>query len=154
MIVDSIENYHYYANNGTALEKGLRFLAETANLSSLKDGRYDIDGLNCYALVQSYETVPPNEKRWESHKDYIDIQFVVSGEEICCYTPTSTLLVEEDLTPKTDLIFYKQSALGVNIPLGAGSFAIFYPHDGHKPGVQSSINMALPVKKIVIKVIN
>ena len=45
-------------------------------------GKYEIDGKNVFASVQEYDTKPENEKRFELHKDYIDVQYIVSGEEI------------------------------------------------------------------------
>ena len=50
---------------------------DTANM---EDGTYDIcDGV--FAMVQRYDTIPFSEARFESHKDYYDIQYIAKGTE-------------------------------------------------------------------------
>jgi len=40
---------------------------------------------------------------------------------------------------------------GLNLaPFGPGSFAIFYPRDGHKPGCVDRV--AKPIKQVVVEV--
>ena len=61
-------NYQYPAAINTALE----FLAkpETAELPV---GRYELDGDNIFVLIQDQTTAPVENKRAESHRNYIDI---------------------------------------------------------------------------------
>jgi YhcH/YjgK/YiaL family protein len=148
VIKDSLTNYKDYCTADSLLEKGFKFLLEKAS-PTLADGKYEIVGTNCFALVQSYATVAATDKRWESHKLYLDIQFMVSGSEICGYIPTTELKVADDQTPKADIVFYHE-ATGTDIKLKPGEFGIFYPQDGHKPGI--ILSTPQPVKKIVIKV--
>jgi YhcH/YjgK/YiaL family protein len=148
MVKDSLLNYKDYCSTGSLLEKGFKFLLEKAS-PDLADGKYEIAGTDCFALVQSYTTIPALDKKSESHKLYIDIQFMVAGREICGYIPASELKIADDQTPKADLVFYHEAS-GTDIMLKTGEFGIFYPQDGHKPGV--ILNSASPVKKIVVKV--
>ncbi|MBL8028968.1 MAG: YhcH/YjgK/YiaL family protein [Fibrobacteres bacterium] len=148
MVKDTLKNYKDYCVPGSLLEKGFKYLQEKAS-PDLADGKYEIEGSDCFALVQSYTTVPSNEKKWESHKLYLDIQYIVAGSEICAYIPADELKVADDQTPKADLVFY-HDAQGTDLKLNAGEFALLYPQDGHKPGV--ILNSAGPVKKIVVKV--
>jgi biofilm protein TabA len=148
MIIDNIRNYKDYCKKGSLLEKGMEFLANRAS-TSLQDGRVEIDGDKCFALVQSYTTARSSEKRWECHKKYVDIQYVVSGSESIEYAPIHKLLVEDDKTPNSDVIFFKP-ATGTNLILEPGDFAVFFPQDGHKPGVV--YDNVQQVKKIVVKV--
>lgn len=64
-------NYQYPAAIATALE----FLAkpETAELPV---GRYELDGDNIFVLIQDQTTAPVENKRAESHRNYIDIQYL------------------------------------------------------------------------------
>lgn len=148
MIVDSLANYKDYCVKGSLLEKGFEFLRDKAS-ADLPDGRIEIQGDRLFALIQSYATVPASEKKWEAHNLYADIQYVVKGREIAGYLPRAALKVVDDQTPKADVIFYAPAA-GVDIPLEAGSFCLFYPQDGHKPGCR--LGEAVAVKKIVVKV--
>jgi biofilm protein TabA len=149
MIADNIRNYRDYCVKGSNLEKGFEFLLNKAS-ENLPDGRVEIDGDKCFALVQSYTTAKPELKRWETHNVYLDIQYVITGREIAGYVPKNELDVEEDQTPKADVIFYKQAHKGMDVVLGPGDFAVFYPQDGHKPGV--ICGKPEQMKKIVVKV--
>ena len=46
------------------------------------DGKYEIAGDEIFASVMTYTTAPENEKKFELHRKYIDIQYIISGEEI------------------------------------------------------------------------
>ena len=75
-------NYQYPAAINTALE----FLAkpETAELPV---GRYELDGDNIFVLIQDQTTAPVENKRAESHRNYIDIQYLFTGKEVQGYAP-------------------------------------------------------------------
>ena len=75
-------NYQYPAAIATALE----FLAkpETAELPV---GRYELDGDNIFVLIQDQTTAPVENKRAESHRNYIDIQYLFTGKEVQGYAP-------------------------------------------------------------------
>lgn len=149
MIADNIENYETYCKSGSLLEKGFKFLTEKFSVD-MEDGKYEIDGEKCFALVQSYDTVSSDEKRWEAHLEYLDIQYVEEGEEFIEYLPTVDLDEEENLTPDSDLIFFKKKDCTAKFVMKHGDFAIFYPQDGHKPGV--TYNNVSKIKKVVVKV--
>ncbi len=148
MIVDNIRNFKDYCVNGSLLNKGFQFLIKNGS-SDLPDGRINIEGDECFALVQSYVTSKPEEKRWEAHNTYIDIQYIVKGSEIIGYNPRKDMVVEEDQTPKADMIFFKQCK-GTDILMNANNFAVFFPQDGHKPCL--IYDKPEQVKKIVVKV--
>lgn len=114
------------------------------------DGRHPIEGDRLFALPQSYETAPSTEKRFEAHRRFIDIQFVLSGEEVIQHSPTERLEVSEPYHDERDVVFFRDPVSASPTLLRAGDFAIYFPHDGHKPGCLHTTPMA--VRKIVIKV--
>ena len=114
------------------------------------DGRYDIDGDNVYALVQSYGTVAPAEKKYESHRIYADIQYVAEGSELILYAPIAELHAATAYDGAKDFLLYGDPAATTPLLLGPGRFAIFLPQDGHKPGCID--RTACRMKKVVIKV--
>jgi YhcH/YjgK/YiaL family protein len=59
MIIDSIKNISYYSNIGERIFKALSYLKEN-DFSKMKDGKYEIDGENIYALISRHETKPQN----------------------------------------------------------------------------------------------
>jgi YhcH/YjgK/YiaL family protein len=130
------------------LGKGLEFLRNT-DLASLPVGRVDIEGDKLFALVQEYETADKAAKKPESHAKYSDIQVVVSGEEVIGYAPLAGATPTENLFAEKDVAFYAQPADETDLVLTAGSFAVFFPTDIHRPGVTRKT--ATKVRKIVVK---
>ena len=99
-------NYQYPAAINTALE----FLAkpETAELPV---GRYELDGDNIFVLIQDQTTAPVENKRAESHRNYIDIQYLFTGKEVQGYAPLLPGVTGEEPAGK-DNIFYETVEIG------------------------------------------
>ena len=145
MILGNISNYNNYLFN-EKFKKAFDFLEEFGK-NPLPVGKYEIDGENVYALVQEYE--PGVGKRYESHLKYIDIQYIVNGNEKIGYTDIKNAAVEEDKTPANDAIFYTDIKNSTMLNLAEGDFAVFFPEDLHLPCVK---NTADKVTKVVIKI--
>jgi YhcH/YjgK/YiaL family protein len=149
VILDVLENHALYAAPGTRLRRAFEFLHHEWN-PSLPDERIEVDGDLVFALPQSYPTRPLEQCRFESHRLYIDIQFVVSGAEGMGWAPVGALDVSEVHDPARDVAFYSLPARYATVPVHAGEFALFFPVDGHMPG------LALPgipgVRKVVMKI--
>lgn len=108
-----------------------------------------IDERRVFAQIQAYESLDPAEQRFESHRNYIDIQYVQSGTETILWTPIDTLSVQDEYDPATDNMFY-HDAPATELRLYSGYFAVFYPHDGHKP--RCLLGTREQIGKIVVKV--
>ena len=147
MIKDKLKNAKIYYNLSTNLKLGLNWL-ETTDLNSLIDGKYTINGDSIYASVQTYET--KTDANYESHRKYIDIQYVIKGEEKIGVTDLSNCETCIEYDRERDLEFYIIKSKAEFIELKEGAFAIFYPHDVHKPSI--AINQPSTVKKVVVKV--
>jgi YhcH/YjgK/YiaL family protein len=87
---------------------------------------------------------------FESHRKYIDVQFILEGEEIVDLSPISGLEVEMPYREEKDVIKYRDGGPGLRLHLRAGEAAVFFPEDGHMPG-QAATAPSL-VRKAVIKV--
>lgn len=125
----------------------------TEQLADKKPGKYElIPGGLMFALVQQVVTKPSSELRLESHEAYIDIQYVVEGEErIDVVKHSDKLVVEERDLAARDIIFYARSDRDQSsVVLTEGQFAIFYPSDSHRPCCM--VDKPADLKKIVIKV--
>ena len=79
MIYDRIENIETYTAISERLAKGLRLL-RTTDFSAMEAGKYEVDGTELYYMLQCYQSKEQNDKP-EAHKKYIDIQYIVEGEE-------------------------------------------------------------------------
>lgn len=147
MILDTIENIALYKALHKPLTLGLEYIAST-DFSKLEMGTYQLDGDKVFAILQSYDTKEEVDCRLESHQKYIDIQFMVSGEEYIGVTPLENQEITEDLLEENDVVFYKGT--GAKIKLSAGSFMVFYPTDVHAPCIQ--VHSPSKVIKVVVKV--
>ncbi len=147
MILDLLPQASRYTGLGPRIALGLDWLARFD--PSTADGRYDLAGDDVFALVQSYATVPATEKKFESHRMYLDIQYIAAGTETIFYAPTSTLVPATEYDATKDFLLYAEPSAATPLRLSPGSFALFYPADGHKPGCLSGAPG--PIKKVVIK---
>jgi YhcH/YjgK/YiaL family protein len=148
MITDTLDNLSCYQPLGSRIARGLAWLA--ACPSGAADGRYDIEGDKLYALVQSYESVPATQKKYEAHRAYADLQYVVAGAETIHYAPVGSLLAETAYDVERDFQLYRDPTHDMALRLSAGRFALFFTQDAHKPGCISDVSCA--IRKIVIKI--
>lgn len=146
MIKDLLKNSKTYSNLSENLKIGLEWL-EKIDLKNIQDGKYVIND-NVYANVQTYTT--KDNAKYESHKKYIDIQYIVEGEELVGVTDLSNCRSCIEYDKDKDLEFYDITCEEELIQLKEGQFLILYPHDVHKPSIKKGINSI--VKKIVVKV--
>ena len=99
-------------------------------------------------MVQSYNT-DPEKTISEAHKKYIDIQFMVKGEELIGVAPFEIPKTETQAIPENDVWFYECKT--EPITLIENSFMVLYPNDLHCPGVATN-GKSITCKKVVIKV--
>ena len=147
MIIDKIENAHLYEDLGERISKSFDYI-EATNLKTLSAGKYPIDGENIFALVSEYKTKPESEGKLEAHKKYIDVQYVISGEELMGYVPLGGQRILEQYKEENDIVFFTGDKSFTKV--SAGMFAIFFPEDVHMPGI--CVEKKSKIKKLVIKV--
>jgi biofilm protein TabA len=102
--------------------------------------------------IDSYSTKVFQDCRFESHREFIDIQFSLSGGELIHFTDHHNLAPDGHYTASADVQFYQCPDVikGVTLPMESGSYAIFYPEDAHCPQVSDEQNTFS--KKAVLKV--
>jgi len=147
VVSDLLTNARVYAALGPGIAQGLRFLTET-DLASLSPGRHEIDGKRLFALVSEYVPKPAAACRWEAHRRYIDLQYMVSGLERMGVAPIDRLAVTETYQEERDIMWLSGS--GDFLTFGAGQFMILWPGDAHMPGVEAGVSW--PVLKVVVKI--
>lgn len=101
-----------------------------------------------FALEQKFYSKPRTECFLESHIKYIDIQLIVTGQELMEYCDISYGQVKEQYSKEKDLITYLDTPDMSKILLRSGDFAIFYPQDIHL-GCQQYQNRALCTKTVI-----
>ena len=147
MIMDSVKQLTGYEE----LIPGVARIAEFLSGCSVqtKNGRYDIDGDRIYASVFEYDTVSPDEMKWESHREYIDLHVPLMGEECIFWAPVEELTGIVDYNPDNDCEFYKGEYRQI-VNATQGLCLFFFPADGHK--VKCHLQGSGHVKKVVIKI--
>ncbi len=145
MIFDTLENIKNYEGLGRVYT-ALKFLSET-DFTKMELGRYELQGDDIFYMVQRYET-DPDKTISEAHKKYIDIQFMVKGEEIIGVAPMCCDKTETEAKPENDVWFYECKT--EPLTLIENSFMVLYPNDLHCPGV--AVNKPLSCLKVVVKV--
>ena len=148
MILTTLAEADAYAALHAGIAEGLAWLR--AFDPETPDGRLPIIGDDVFALVSSYETGPATEKRFESHRTYLDLQYVARGAERILHTPTAGLEVETPYDAANDIVFYAEPKVSSSLLVREGDLAVFHPGDGHKPGCMAGGKHA--VKKVVVKV--
>ena len=115
-----------------------------------EDGRYDVDGDDAYIMVSTYETKPVNaERRFESHRDYIDIQLLFEGRELLGFAHPGQLTVTDEYRPDYEL--YGMIEDFDSVMLTPGKLVIIYPEEPHAPGLSWG-GQSERVRKMVIKI--
>lgn len=133
------------------LEEGVRRGLEYAlahDLAPLEKGRHDIDGDALYFNVAEYTTAPSEEKAYEAHKAYLDVHYMIRGEEQIEIAFVSDM-EQGEYQPEGDYLPVS-GRLAARVTMREGDFLVCYPEDGHKPGVQVDAPMA--IKKAIFKV--
>ncbi len=148
MIVDTLEHAGRYAARDPVLAAGLAYLAEAAG-AGLADGKYPIDGEKLRATVSSYRTREPAAIPFEAHRQYVDIQYMLSGAETMFWMPRAGCTVREPYSPEKDVELLADGPAAALIAR-PGIFLVFFPQDAHKPGC--CMTVPEDVRKLVIKV--
>jgi biofilm protein TabA len=152
MIVGSINNVgEEIVKYAATIQKALVFL-QSHDFTKMAMGKYPIDGERVFALVQSYNTRALTDCRPETHKKFLDIQYLVKGKEYMGWCALGhAIKVAEVYDNDKDVTFYKELIPESNILLSTGVFAILYPNDVHRPGGAVE-GKSSPVIKVVVKI--
>jgi biofilm protein TabA len=151
MILDRLTNSGRYAGLHPLFPRAFAWCSDPAN-ATMADGRYAIVGEDLFVIVESGATKPASEKRFESHRRYIDIQVNLAGPEVMEWAPANELSPVDDFKPDGDIRFYSEPA---HAPARAlvrpNEFTVFWPEDAHKPCCNPGAS-STPYRKFVFKV--
>ena len=148
MIIDLLKNAHLYYSLGARFKTAFEYLQKT-DFTKLEKGKYEIDGENIFAIVNEYDTIDASTEQMESHKKYIDIQYIVYGAERIGHELLQQQVPSKAYDEEKDFMLFGEAPAFFSV-LEQGMFAIFFPHDLHMPNLK--IDGPQPVKKVVMKV--
>lgn len=139
-----------YHMNKAYWDLAFRYLKNT-NLDTVTPGKYYLDGQNVYISVTEGNTKDFEATRWEAHRKYIDIQYVIKGKEKMGMAPFAKATENVAYDPTKDNGFYAVAESDARYYLADPSvFLIFFPQEAHRPNIKTDGCDA--DKKIVIKI--
>lgn len=149
MILDTLDNATRYEGLNSRFAKAFAYLRTVDGTQPL--GRHDLDGDQCFALVQTYETKPIEKALFEAHRKYIDVQFIHSGRETILWASLASMKEETMAYDESkDAALWKLVSAVTPLHVSAGHFVILHPEDAHAPCIEWE--KSEPVFKVVVKV--
>lgn len=148
MIFDHVANISSYKSLGQRINQAFEFI-QTTDFSKYPKGKHEIDGDKLFFLVNEYETKTVHNNILESHRKYIDLQYMISGNEIINFEVFVNQIVNKEYDETGDYsLFVGQESN--KICLSQGMCAMFFPNDLHMPGF--ALTNAEQIRKIVVKI--
>ena len=137
--------------------KDIQFCIEYAKknenkILSLVHGSYDVEYNDIKMNVGKYFTKSENEKFWESHKKYLDVQIMINGTEKVSVGDMRNMDIKS-FDAEKDLVIL-EGEKEFDIIITTGDVLVFFPNDVHKPELNVSENdNSGNIRKIVTKVV-
>lgn len=146
MILDSLNNTERFECLHPLFKKAFDYVKST-DFSKMEDGKYELEGSRLYVSIASIFGKEQKDAAIETHKKYIDIQMPLLGVETIGWKPGCEL--QEETAPyniQKDITFYLDCATAYT-KIYPGQFAIYFPEDGHAPGIGQG-----NIRKVIVKV--
>ena len=124
-------------------------LIKNLDKSTLTPGIHEVNDEFYYNYL-IYEAKEPADSIYEAHKNYVDIQYIVEGQERVDVSFEEYMELDTPYNPEKDIMFFKSPKESFTRILGPGEYVIVLPHELHKPG--QKVGEDGNVKKIVGKV--
>ena len=155
MVIDRLEYLELYAPLHPRFTAAFSFLRRLL-AENAPDGRHVLEATDIpeeiFVNLTTGSATPQETACAESHKKYIDVQVVLSGEELM-YVPAAAPAVVEENSEK-DFLLYAPAPLSActRLDIPSGSFAIFFAGELHAP-CHTAAPCAVPVRKAIVKVL-
>jgi len=145
MILDTLENAKRYHSLHPAFARAFAWIRDQS-VSKLPVGRTEIDGDRLYVNTLREGGRGLEAARFETHRRYIDIQYLAEGSDSMGWTHAVPGLKSLGYDASKDLEFYADRP-AIWIPVPSGHFAVFFPEDAHAPMAGTD-----KMVKVVVKV--
>jgi len=148
MVIDSLSSASRYTSLHPLFTKAFEYLNNT-DLTTLEDGKFEIDGDNIRGIMASKNgvTVAESIAKFECHNKHIDIQVCIKGNETIGWKPRPNCVSQKgEYNTEKDVLFY-DDAPDMYFNLTDRQFVIFYPEDVHAPMIGEG-----QIKKLVLKI--
>ena len=147
---DIVEFSVQYTKNKAYWDRAFAFLSDT-DLEQIVAGKYHLDSANVFAIVSENTPKDIKNTKWEAHRSYIDIQYVIKGKETIGVASLDKAIPVSPFNPAEDIGFYDVEETSADYYVAEpGSFFIFFPRDAHRPCIKTE-GIGTD-KKVVIKI--
>src|SRR5690606_21846564 len=141
-------NAHLYKGIHPGVEKALNYI-QNNYLKDLPMGKHEIEGDAIFVILKEYQTKQiGGGNLLESHRKYIDVQYIVEGVEQMGVTMHTGQEPQKKYDAADDYMLFDEPYDLITV--SKGMFAIFFPDDIHMPDITTGESSK--VKKAVIKV--
>lgn len=146
MIVDKLSNIDIYSQVPQAVKSFIKQLDK-----DIECRKYQISDTS-YANVETYETKKHECCFFEAHKNYADIQILLSGTERIDYADIDKLEIKIPYDANKDIMFFQNSVSeSCSVTLDGSNFVFLFPDEAHRPQMSCS-DFSQIVKKVVVKI--
>jgi len=146
MILANLEDSKMYESVHPLFKQAFEYL-RSVNLNAIPAGKINLSGENIVVNVNEITRKSKDEAKMETHRKFIDIQVPISDAEFMGWKSAEKLNSPIDgYNAEKDMALYNDSA-DVMLKVQPGEFAVFFPEDGHQPGIGEGYE-----KKIIVKV--
>ena len=150
MILTTVTALNRYKSLNPLFPKAFEAL-EALAAAPYEKGRHEVDGDKIYVNAAEYDTRPADVSGMEHHKRYIDVMWMVSGEEIIGVCDTADLTeFTMPYSKKDDAALAKLVPVYTEVKIAAGDVVILFPEDAHAPSMQ--LEGVSHVQKLIAKV--
>jgi YhcH/YjgK/YiaL family protein len=127
-------------------KKAFEYVKNT-DFSQLKDGKVETGDPRLFFSIVNIRGRDPQDATIETHQKYIDIQVPIVGVESIGWTAGDGLtIISEPYNREKDVTFYFDFPTTYT-KIYPGQFAIYFPEDGHAPGIGQG-----DIRKVIVKV--
>lgn len=143
----SLNESHYPQNSQHPAMQRVQAFIEGHDFSLEAAGTHQVSDDFFYNIIEM-ETTTPDQRVWESHRDYYDIHYILSGEEKLAYNFLSDMTLGE--YHAGDDYQAMDGEARTYLPLQQDQLLFFDPSDAHMTGL--ALNASCVLRKIVFKV--
>ena len=117
-----------------------------AGLETMEPATYPLSG-GGRVMVQRGTTLSTENAQLEAHRDYLDIQYIVKGQEVVGWAPLETLTPAGEFNTAKDVGMYEGKCDFLRV--GEGLCYVVFPEDAHMPS--RHLDAPNEYQKIVVK---
>ena len=151
MIATTVSDLLRYKGLGENLDRAIDWVLEGSWKTWKEDGKLPIDGDKVFAVFMHYDSKLPQEALFETHRNHIDIQMLLEGEELVEVRKDEALQVAVPYVDDIEMQHVPDDRSHVCV-LKPGSALILFPEDAHRPSMASD-GVPRSCHKMVLKVL-